>query len=221
MVVPGLNRWLLYGRVCPGLGAVVLACAACATAELPPPNVPAPVSTERASLQLQDAAWREVRVDSQRLSVALPTARSWNVVHADTWFTVQHRPTQSRLEFKAWSQGTLVDAADCEAQALLWKPALRRPSEAALETLNGGWPKDYRGSAKVYAVAVGENSVDGAIHLAAASFRECFVLRFTTHAAGKDAREAVAERLALVVDKLLPTIRVVGVDQRVEREHRR
>jgi hypothetical protein len=196
-----------------------LGVSACAAA--PPPAPSRPVSASRpAPRELADAPFAQVSADSQFVRFSLPDVRGWKRLREDTWFTVQHSQSHSRLEFKLWKQGELVDAADCEAQALLWKPELARPKQPPLETQSGEWPPGYRGHVTAYAVAQGDDSVQGTVYAASALLRECFVLRFVSEASGLGSREVVAERLAVVVNEVLPSLRRVAVDERVRRERR-
>lgn len=202
----------------------------CAPAQ-PEPASPVAASPRAASLQVRsappaslDGPARSVRVATQALRFELPDALRWRAVKQDTWTAFEHAATRSHLEFKRWHQGELVDARDCEAQALLWKPALVRPAGAPFERRAGVWPAGYRGELAVYVSQQGSELV-GEVRLYSAQLRECFAVYFTTRQAlqGDDAgdqdepRRAVAERLAVIAERVVPSFAALDVDQRVRR----
>lgn len=215
MAILDLARWpfsfLLAGAACAGAAPVI-------EPEVEPPPPPP-------QLTIADAAWKTVLLSQFGLWLPLPEAASWRRLETDSWWAAKHGPTGSVLEVKRWNQRELVDTADCERQARLWRPDLEQLQRQ--ETIVEDTTAEVAGyRARVIVLSRGSrgnaaalDNTLGAVLVFGANVRSCLSLRFRTRALGKGSPEIVAARMALVSEALLPKVRLREIDARVSSPH--
>src|SRR4030095_6641264 len=82
----------------------------------PPPEKPA---------ELDDRDWEMVRSLRHSLELPLRPRTGWTLDDkTDPWFVARHSSTTSELRARTWTAPRLVQPAECEAQARLWRPDL-------------------------------------------------------------------------------------------------
>jgi hypothetical protein len=205
------------------IGGLCLSLSACAAAEKMPAESAVPVSSTPAqadtpaSAIFSENAWRSLRSTQHGISLSLPDAASWRLLKDKSWLAVAHRGTDSTLLVKHWGQGKLVDRKDCENQALLWKTALVRPAAAFVSEQPVQWPSGYQGHQWLYAHETASGGIEGRILIYSANIRDCVAFQFTTRARGPHAANVVATRLSQVTERLLPTLAIHSIEQRVLR----
>lgn len=207
-----VRRWFTWGWV----GLVT----ACSTTR-PIPSAPAP-KTEEPHLvaALPDAGWVAVQARSMAVSLLLPDAKHWSAAPRDSWWRVAHETTNSVLELKRWRAGGLVRPRDCEAQAVLWRPELRRADEPLVDQRRLVTESELELAVWVHVAQNLDGSTSGHVRGYGASLRECVTVVFTTTASGHNAPALVAQRLQLISDGLVPSITPIHVEQRIERRVR-
>lgn len=184
-----------------------------------PPKLSAPLGHSTGATPLMDREWRRVRLRAQQLELALPEAPAWRVSARDSWWRVTHERAQSELEVKAWNQGTLVDARDCELQARLWKPALPQARATQViahevQTRVAGYVSEVWVLAEA-APGTAEAQVMLSLLVFGGELRSCLALHFRTQGSGANASSVLSESVALVREKLLPTVRRLQITDKV------
>src|SRR5690606_30831809 len=149
---------------------------------------------------LVDAAWRAYALPSHSLRVYLPEGQHWTSGVDGTFWRANHEATGSTLLVKRWREGRLVDARDCEQQALLWKPVMQRPKSVALQNSRLQTLGDYYSDASTYIDAEQKAGlVRGTLIAHGASVRDCFSFWFSTQAnVSPQSAEVVEARLKVM-----------------------
>lgn len=169
---------------------------------------------------LRDAAWGKLRVASRALELELPELDDWSYDAGKSWVRLEHAASSSRIELWVARAERLARPADCEGRARLSHPALFRPSpETTLEErtldLSGG----FRTALTVGISAESrESKVTGHAVAFGAAVSRCLAIHFVTTARGARAELDVAHRLALVTERTIPSIRIRGVEERIQTE---
>src|SRR5262245_42044886 len=204
---------MAHARVvcCASIAVLIAGCAAAepapAAAVVPPP---APAET-RASFQ--GSRWGTFHSKRFELSLGLPDGSTWKIDdHRSAWLKATHAPTRSALLVRTWCETENVTRKGCYARAREWEsspPALDAQPliDDQMRTLLG-----YRDAARV-AVGVlvrgGAEPVTGGFVVAiVGEIRRCVLVAFQTEASGAAAQDEVADRLAIVTDRLLPSMRL-------------
>lgn len=175
-----------------------------------------PLSNATASpAPLVDAAWRAYSLPSHSLRIYLPEGQHWTSHVDGTFWRARHEATDSTLLVKRWREGRLVDARDCEQQALLWKPVMQRPhvvalQDSRLQTLGG-----YHAHASTYIDTEPKAGlIQGTLIAHGASVRDCFSFWFSTRAnVSPQSAEVVRTRLQLMYRALQRLERNTAADQ--------
>lgn len=152
-----------------------------------------------------------------RIEFRLPGKSAWASHEGASWLGLEHAPSASFLALRTWRAERLVRREDCAAAARLSRGSLpvvheealieRRPLAAPTgfdtELIVGVEPDGAALSG--YALAIGS------------SVGRCYAAVFTTRVSGPDADQELAARLALIVDQVFGTVRLLDVDERAIR----
>ncbi|HET9931829.1 MAG TPA: hypothetical protein VFQ35_14105 [Polyangiaceae bacterium] len=206
-------------RALPAL--LVIACAS----QPPPPKVapgpaPQPSSNGRvtaASQSLVDGGWGERLLRRLALGVQLPDAAHWREVGGSRWVRLEHPTSRSLLELSTSRERRLVSPEECEQRARLERPELPRPAEGeALDRRRAKLPDETFTNVTVSLEEAGGEELVGHLTFFGASVGRCLVGHFSTRVSGAERDQEVARRLRLAVDGILPTLRRMAADERVQ-----
>jgi hypothetical protein len=195
---------------------VVLALFACGDPPTPvaPRREPAPVAASDA-----DATARFEIVDLPALpgKVALYDPSRWRVASGGSFTVLEHAPSSARVVVRVWRAARLVRPAECEAEARIARPSLPRVDpESIVDSLPLDAPKDFSGSLVIGVEPMPNGGAHGFALAVGAAVGRCFVLVFETTADGADAASTVAERLHAAAARIVPSVELSGVDERVQ-----
>lgn len=196
------------------LGGLLQACAGS-----PPPHSAAsrPVTPER--VHLPGGVGSRVRSHSLDFPVelALPSKASWQISDGPLWLVLDHGLSGSRLALRSWRAERLVRRDDCEAQARLERLSLPVVhEEAVVDRRQFPAPADFD-TQLVVGVEPTAQGIFGYAIAIGASVGRCYAAVFTTRVDGAQAEDEVAARLGIAVDRLLSSVRLLGVEARAVR----
>jgi hypothetical protein len=160
--------------------------------------------------------WEVVVAQETGLAFPLPDAAGWVVQGSGRWWRARHAPTSSELLVRTWKARRSSTPQTCERQARLWKPDLPVPSsESVLEQRRLETPPGYL-TAVTVSVGLGSGSSMLAGHVAAfgAAVGGCLAVLYVTEASGPSADVTLGTRLAVFVDRVLPAIQRLRIDDR-------
>lgn len=146
----------------------------------------------------------------------MPSRAHWSVDDEhERWLVVRHTATASELRLRTWVAPRIVNASDCEKQARLWRPAIPSIDDQNVVTKAPlSAPSGFAGQLSVLVAAVPDGTIDGAVLGFGAKVGRCYAVVFTTQEHGIGAEDRLARRLELVVDDVLSTVKVLGVEDR-------
>jgi hypothetical protein len=202
---------MAHSRVAAAIGCaiVVVGCGASAPAPSSPPG-PAPAAPAEASFE--GTRWGTYHSRRFELSLGLPDGSSWKIDdHHSPWMRAGHEATRSTLLLRSWSEDQNVTRKACYARAREWEPAL--PDIDVLTLIDDGMrkvmgDKDARVAVGVVPPGAPEATTGGFVVAIVGSVRRCLVVAFQTQAGGPAAGDEVAGRLALVADRLVPSLKL-------------
>jgi hypothetical protein len=152
-------------------------------------------------------------------TIALDDARRWREANggaAGSFTVLEHAPSRSRLSVRLWRAARLVRPAECEAEARLARPSLPRVEpEAIIDSRPLDAPEGFTGSLVVGVDMTPSGSTRGFVLAVGAAIGRCFVLAFETSADGAESALIVGERLRAAADRVVPSIEIRSVDERV------
>jgi len=191
------------------IAAVILGCGAGA----PPPAAGAAArpdgSTEPGSFQ--GTRWGTYHSKRFELSLGLPGGADWKIDdHRSAWLRATHAPTQSSIGLRIWGEDRNVTRSSCYARAREWDPEL---PDVEATTLIDDRTRSLFGSREAR-VAVGvlggdaTNPTRGFVVAVSADIRRCIVVAFRTQVRGPSAEDEVADRLVIMADKVLPSVKL-------------
>ena len=184
--------------------------AACSGAPPPAAEV-APVAPAPAlKKSFEGASWAPFHSKRFELSVRLPDGPAWRIDdHRTPWLRAGHEGTRSKIALRGWREEENVTRATCYARARGWDPSL--PDIDAARLVEDGVrvvaSQDARVVVGLGGVADG-SSIAGFVLAIVAEVRRCLLVAYQTEASGPAAEGEVAERLAIVADRLLPSIKL-------------
>lgn len=146
------------------------------------------------------------------LFVPLPHGSAWKIDdHATSWLTAWHEESHSRLLVRSWATMELVNRERCEEAARGWMTLPEREGTALVDEHALAFPPDHDTRVEVrVAASPGGERVDGVVLAFGGWARRCFAWVYTTAASGRGAEVAVAERLAIMVERSLGKMEVVS-----------
>jgi hypothetical protein len=171
----------------------------------------APAPAEPPSAKTFDGtAWATFHSKRFELSLRLPDGRAWRIDdHRSPWLRAAHEGTRSKIALRSWREDENVTRAGCYARARGWEPSL--PDLEASRLLDDGVrPLDSQNARVVVGLAGdGETpSVGGFVVAIVGEIRRCLLVAYETEAKGPAAEGEVADRLAIIADRLLPTVKL-------------
>jgi hypothetical protein len=204
---------MAHARVARSAPVAVLIVGCAATEPAPAAAVAPPPASVETRASFQGARWGTFHSKRFELSLGLPDGSTWKIDdHRSGWLKATHAPTRSALLVRAWSESENVTRKACYARARQWESGLpdleAQPLiDDQLRTLLG-----YRDSARV-AVGVlvrggAEPATGGFVVAIVGEIRRCFLVAFQTEASGAEAEDEIADRLAIVTDRLLPSMKL-------------
>jgi hypothetical protein len=149
-------------------------------------------------------------------SIALDDASRWREASAGSFTVLDHAPSRSTLSIRLARAARLVRPSECEAEARLARPSLPRVApEAIIASHPLAAPQGFSGTVVVGVDLTPSGSTHGFVLAVGAAIGRCFVLAFETSADGANAAHVVAERLRATTDRVVPSIELRNVDDRV------
>jgi|SRR5579859_4829729 len=200
---------MAHARV--GLAALVLATSSCGASEPAPKAVQAPARSEPLA-SFQATRWGTFHSKRFELSMGLPDGNAWKIDdHRSAWLRATHEPTHSALLVRTWAEDSLVTRKACYARAREWEPRLPDLDAAPLiddkmRLLLGS--RDARVAVGVVVRAGQPPSTGGFVVGIVGDVRRCAVVVYETEASGESAEDEIADRLAIVSDRLLPSMKI-------------
>jgi hypothetical protein len=204
---------MAYARVAfaAGLAAVVVACAGAEPMPAAAVEARVPASNETPA-SFQGTKWGTFHSRRFEMSLGLPDGSAWKIDdHRSPWLRATHDATRSALLVRSWSEGDNVTRKGCYARAREWEPGL---PDLDAEPLIDDRPRPLFGDRDAR-VAVGvrvrggaEPVTGGFVVAIAGDIRRCVLVAFQTEAKGASAQDEVADRLVIVTDRLLPSMRL-------------
>jgi hypothetical protein len=214
------NDWLWL--TCAVLSTFLMSCggsqtakAARAGSEAPPaaPTFAAPATA------FPDRDWGRAVLPRAALALVLPDRPAWKRVKSSGWERLAHAPSGSRLELHLSRAERLARPETCEATARIERPDLPRfGNEEALDHRTLEAPAEFRTQVTVGIIEVSPSEVEAHVLAFGAAVGRCLAVHFVTRTTGAGVAEEAARRLGLVVDRVLPSLTVATVEDRVEPE---
>ena len=149
------------------------------------------------------ARWVPYDALAQGLSMPLPPDVAWRVeTTKDGWLIAKHGPAMTTIGVRWIATDGLANRARCEARARDQGALPDREEAAVLEKRRVDLPSGFDTTLEVGLLAAqpGKPITGYAVAIGGWS-RRCFVYVLTTTAQGAGAEEAVADRLALFVER--------------------
>lgn len=199
----------------PLLAIATLTCGAPPAPAEPPakPEAPAPPDRSRPSRS------GVVELSSLPGAVTLDDPGRWRAAAGGSFSTLEHPPSRSRLALRVWRAARGVRPAECEAEARIVRPDLPRADpESIVESRRIQAPDDFMGTLVVGVEPMPDGSTHGYALAVSSTIGSCFVFCFETVADGADAPLVVADRLQDAADRILPSVELHGVEERVRSE---
>lgn len=211
------NRWLGCAVVSTFLvccGPAQNAAAPQTTAKAQPATAtPAPATT------FPDRDWGRAVLPRAALALVLPDRPAWKRLKSSGWERIAHAPSGSRLELHLSRAERLARPETCEASARIERPDLPRfGDEEALDQRTLDAPPEFRTHVSVGIIEVSPTEIEAHVLAFGAAVGRCLAVHFVTRTTGPGLAEEAARRLGLVVDRVLPSLTVANVEDRVEPE---
>jgi hypothetical protein len=184
---------------------------ACGSASQPgAPAAPAS-SASPASTSFDGMGWATFHSKRFELSLRFPDGPAWKIDdHRSPWLRATHEGTQSKILLRTWREDENVTRGGCYARARAWDPSL--PDLDASRLLDDGVRSLDSQNARVVVGLAGSAAaaptIGGFVLAIIGDVRRCLLLAYQTEAQGPAAEGDIADRLAIVADRLLPTIKL-------------
>jgi hypothetical protein len=191
------------------LGALVFI-TACSGAPPHAAEVAPTAATPPLAKSFEGTSWATFHSKRFELSLRLPDGPAWRIDdHRSPWLRAAHEGTRSKIALRSWREDENVTRAACYARARGWDPSL--PDLDTARLLDDGVRAVANQDARVV-VGLGPAaegpSIEGFVLAIAGDVRRCLLVAYQTDAVGPAAEGDVADRLAIVADRLLPTIKL-------------
>jgi hypothetical protein len=210
----GFSGTTLFVLLLSILSSVLSCSAAVVTASPPPePHSPIPAAAERTP------SFDTVELPRLPGTIVLDDASGWREASAGSFTVLEHAPSRSTLSIRISRAARLVRPAECEADARLVRPSLPRiDPEAIIDSRPLDKPEGFTGIIVVGVDATPNGSTRGFVLAVGAAVARCFVLAFETSADGANAARVVGDRLRAATDRVVPSIELRSIDERVRPE---
>jgi hypothetical protein len=199
---------MAHARVAAVVSIVVIA--ACGGAPTPAAEVAPLPSAAPIAKSFDDAKWATFHSKRFELSLRFPDGPAWRIDdHKSPWLRATHEATRSKIALRSWREETNVTRAECYARARGWDPTL--PDLDAARLLEDGVrPLDNQSARVVVGLggAPGSPLVGGFVLAIVGEVRRCLFVAYQTEAEGAAGEGDIADRLAVIADRLLPTIKL-------------
>ncbi|HTU62192.1 MAG TPA: hypothetical protein VMF89_27225 [Polyangiales bacterium] len=163
--------------------------------------------------------WEVVRVPEVALELNLPLAAGWRALSGSAWTRLDHPASASLLEVRVLRAERRVKPEDCAARARLERPELPAfTTEDAVDAQLVTAPPGFRAQQVVSAQEAPDAALVGEVSLYAAGVGRCFVAHFITRFSGPAREQEISHRLALVTDRIIPSLRLRDADTRIAPE---
>jgi hypothetical protein len=160
-----------------------------------------------------------VELSSLPGAVTLDDPGRWRAAAGGAFSTLEHPPSRSTLALRVWRAARNVRPAECEADARTVRPDLPRVApESMVDSRRIQAPDEFMGTLVVGVEPTPDGSTRGFALAVSSAVGRCFLLSFETVADGADAALVVADRLREAVDRILPSVELHGVEERVRPE---
>ena len=160
-----------------------------------------------------------VELSSLPGAVTLYDPARWRSGSGGSFATLEHPPSRSTLALRVWRAARVVRPAECEAEARILRPQLPRVDpESIVDSRRIEAPHEFLGTLVVGVEPVPGGSTRGFALAVSSTVGRCFVFCFETVADGADAALVVAGRLHEAVDRILPSVELHGVEERIHPE---
>ena len=190
--------------------AAVVFISACGSAPQPAAETAPSSSALPSSKTFDGTAWATFHSKRFELSLRLPDGPAWRIDdHRSPWLRATHEGTRSKIVLRSWREDENVTRGACYARARAWDPSL--PDLDALRLLEDGVrPLDSQSARVIVGLAGAADapSIGGFVLAIVGEVRRCLVVAYETEAKGAAAEGEVADRLAIVADRLLPAIKL-------------
>ena len=159
--------------------------------------------------------WGQVEAQQLLLNVALPDRKRWSVSDSTQWLVATHPDSNSELRVRHWRAGPQTPRSDCSVQLSRWVPDVPRPTElTTVDRRRIELPATFDTELVVGVEPDGEGVKGWALAIGIAP-RRCFAALYRTRAEGPSMAEDVADRLGLVVRRVLPRIELRRIESRI------
>ena len=160
-----------------------------------------------------------VELSSLPGAVTLDDPTRWRAAAGGSFSTLEHSPSRSRLALRVWRAVRGVRPTECEADARIARPDLPRADpESIVDSRSIQAPEDFMGTLVVGVEPMPDGSTRGFALAVSSTIGRCFVFCFETVADGANAALVVADRLQEAVDRILPSVELRGIEERVQPE---
>ena len=192
------------------VAVVLVGCAGSGAAPAGPTD-PRPLEVEPPG-SFQGTRWGSFHSKRFELSLGLPDGAAWRIDdHRSAWLRATHGPTQSSLLLRSWTEEANVTKKSCYTRAREWDARLPDLDtgplvEDKMRKLLGD--RDARVAVGVMVGEGAEPAIGGFVVAIIGDVRRCTLLAFQTQASGPSAQDEVADRLAIVSDRVLPSMKL-------------
>jgi hypothetical protein len=158
-----------------------------------------------------------VHIAALSLSLELPEAGRWRAEGGRDWYRLVHEATDSTLEIRRSRVPVTARPSDCAAEAgLALGDGDAEASATSVDRRSGVTPGDLRFelAVRVDLPASGPGLV-GSVETAAVGARACVAIRLRTGVDGIGGEAEVARRLGVFADRVLPSLTLVRVEDRI------
>jgi hypothetical protein len=172
---------------------------------------PRPLEVEPPA-SFQGTRWGTFHSKRFELSLGLPDGSAWKIDdHRSAWLRATHGPTHSSLAVRSWTEDANVTKKACYARAREWDARLPDLDAGPLiddkmRKLLGN--RDARVAVGVLVREGVEPITGGFVVAIIGEVRRCALVVFQTEASGASAQDEVADRLATVSDRVLPSMKL-------------
>lgn len=170
------------------------------------PAAPAPSSPKT----FDGVAWATFHSKRFELSLRLPDGPAWKIDdHRSPWLRATHEATRSKIALRRWRELENVTRGACYARARSWDPSLPDLETSRL-LADAVRPIDAQSARVVVGLAgtPGSSAIGGFVLAIVGEVRRCLLVAYETEADGPAAEGDVADRLAIVADRLLSKIKL-------------
>jgi len=195
-----------------GAAVVVLGCAGMGSAPPSEMNPRAASSAELPNGSFQGTRWGTFHSKRFELSMGLPDGSAWKIDdHHSGWLKAAHEPTRSTLVLRIWNEDQVTTRKGCYARGREWEPRLPDLEllpliDDKMRTLLGY--RDARVAVGVTVHGDPQPATGGFVVAIVGDVHRCVVVVYETAVSGAAAQDEVADRLAIVEGRLLPSLKL-------------